>query len=87
MMIKKNDAFKWYFSVNWRHFRFEKWRFQFRKKARKKVCTIRVVWTRKIVIAEHKKSYYCIRNCNSNVDFLKKMAKIQEFDARGVWRP
>ena len=73
--------------MNWRHFRFEKWRFQLGKKARKKVCMIRVVWTRKIVIAEQKKSYYRIRNCKSNVDLLEKMAKIQDFDARGVWRP
>ena len=35
MMIKKNDVCKWYFSVNWRHFRFEKWYFRFGKKGTK----------------------------------------------------
>ena len=81
---------KWYFSMNWRHFRFEKWRFRFRKKAWKKVCMIMAVWTRKIVIVKHKKyccnKNCCNKNCNSNVDFVEKMAKIPDLDACGLWR-
>ena len=46
---------------------------------------IMAVWTRKIVIVKHKK-YCCNKNCNSNVDFVEKMAKIPDFDARGLWR-
>ena len=46
---------------------------------------IMAVWTRKIVIVKRKK-YCCKKNCNCNVDFVEKMAKIPDFDARGLWR-